>query len=158
MSDGGGFGVAASAVLQMGRSMNGQDDPSSPHGIFQMAHQIPIAPPQLTLTAGAGALQLPDLLAVKTGYMWSVRRLVGSLFTAGTVSVYKNGAVVGGVLIGGEPLFTFPSAGTYTFGRGEMLLDQGDSLCISATGITGSVQINGAADCFERWLLPKYIG
>jgi len=158
VSSSGGFGVAAAAVLQMGQRQDG--DPSvTPSGkMFLNLHQVPIVAPQMSLTGGAGSLQLADLLSPKAGFMWSVRRLVGSLFTAGTVTVYKNGAVVGGTAIGGEPLFTFPSAGTYTFGRGEILLDQNDQLVISATGITGSVQINGSADCFERWLLPAYLG
>jgi hypothetical protein len=156
VTEGGGFGVAAAAVLQMGQQ---DSDPAlTPSGkMFLNLHQVPIIAPQIPLTAGAGAIQFADLLSPKAGFMWSLRRLVGTLFTAGTVTVYKNGYVAGGVAVGGEPLFTFPSAGTYTFGRGEILLDQNDQLVIAATGITGSVQINGSADCFERWLLPSYL-
>jgi hypothetical protein len=60
-------------------------------------------------------------------------------------------------------MLPFASAGTFTFGRGEVLLDQNDQLILVCTGITlasgyGGVQLNGAADNFERWLLPDYLG
>jgi hypothetical protein len=152
-----GFGIFAGASAIMAERQAARQDQAAMEK-FQALHQIPIAQVQIPLTAGAGVYQMPDLLAPKAGYMWSVRRLVGALFTAGTVTVYKNGFVSGGVLVGGEYLFTFPSAGTYTFGRGEILLDAGDNLIYTATGITGLAQVGGSADCFERWLLPKYLG
>lgn len=124
---------------------------------LQAIRQIPIATPQIPLTAGAGALAMPDLVMAKTGYNWSIRRMVAVGFTAGTVTVWKNGIITGTAVTAGEQLFTFPSAGTYTFGRGEMLLNEEDALVFSATGITGIVQLNGAADCFETWLLADYL-
>lgn len=110
--------------------------------------QVPLTAPQAN---AAGVIDSPDLLAVKTGYFWSVRRLTLSGFTAGTAVVYLNG-------VGGEPVVPFAAAATYTFGRGELLMHPGDRLVVQATGITGYVQLNGAADCFLAWYLPWYIG
>lgn len=100
---------------------------------------------------GSGTLDQPDQLQAKTGYYWGIRRLVASGWTAGSVTIYKNAA-------GGEILVTYPGPATFTFGRGEMLLNPGDRMVVVAAGITGSVQVNGAADCFESWYLPYYIG
>jgi hypothetical protein len=132
--------------------------------LFEQLHQVPIGPQYIPIAAGAGVLQMPDQLAPKAGFMWSVRRLTVSGFTAGTVVAYKNGAVVGGAAVGGgEPMIPFAAAGVFTCGRGEELFDQNDQIIFVATGITLSagfagVQVNGAADCFERWLLPDYLG
>jgi hypothetical protein len=114
----------------------------------QVIRQIPITAPQAN---AAGIIDVPDLLAVKTGYFWGVRRLTLSGFTAGTAVVYLNSIL-------GEPVAPFSQAGTATFGRGELLMHPGDRLVVAATGITGYVQLNGAADCAELWYLPYYIG
>lgn len=164
MSEGGGFGVAALAVAAMGRQPAG---PYGPGGDYcdraEQLHQIPIGAIQIPISAGAGVYQMNDLLMPKAGYMWSVRRLTASGYTAGSVIAYKGGAIVGGAYTGGGDPFPFSAAGALTIGRGELLLDQGDALVFVATGITlsagvGGIQINGAADCFERWKLPDYIG
>lgn len=110
--------------------------------------QVPLTAPQAN---AAGIIDYPDLLAVKTGYYWSVRRLALSGFTAGTALVCLNG-------VGGEPVAAFAQAAVFTFGRGELLMHPGDRLVVAATGITGTVQLNGAADCFLSWYLPWYIG
>jgi hypothetical protein len=117
----------------------------------QVIRQIPLAAPQISLTSGAGVLDIPDALAAKTGYNWSVRRLSCNGFTAGTVLVTKNSAA-------GELMTAFPAAGVQTFGRGELVLNPGERLVFSASGITGFVQIGGAADCLESWYLPTYLG
>ena len=41
-----------------------------------------------------------------------------------------------------------------------MLIHPGSQLIFSAlaSGITGTIQIYGAADMFESWYLPYYIG
>jgi hypothetical protein len=152
-ADGSGFdlGVFASIGASLSRVASMMEDREQRRlKLFQQIHQVPILPPQITLTAGAGTLQLNDMLAPKAGYMWSLRRITANGFSAGTVTAYKDAS-------GGEILFTFPSAGTYTFGRGEMLLDQNSPVVFVAAGITGTVQIAGAADNFERWLLPEYL-
>jgi hypothetical protein len=116
--------------------------------MVQAVRQIPITAPQAN---AAGLIDYPDLLAVKTGYYWGVRRLTLSGFSAGTANVYLNS-------VNGELLAPFAQAGVATFGRGEALLHPGDRLVVQATGITGVVQLAGAADCFEQWYLPYYIG
>ena len=164
MTDGGGFGVAAGAVLQMQKAAARDPGGRGRARLFEQLHQVPVGAVQVPLSGGAGAYQMPDLLSPKAGYMWGIRRLTASGYTAGTVVAYKNGAVVGGGYVGGgEPVAPWAAAATLTFGRGELLLDQNDQLIFVCTGITlssgyGGVQVNGAADCFERWLLPEYMG
>jgi len=114
----------------------------------QVIRQVPLAPPQAN---AAGVIDSPQSLRAPDGYYWSVRRLTLSGFTAGTAVVYLNG-------LGGEPVAPFAEAATFTFGRGELLLHPGDRLVVQASGITGYVQLNGAADAFESWYLPWYIG
>jgi hypothetical protein len=132
-------------------------------GHLETLHQVPIGAIQVPISGGNGVFQMNDLLSVRAGYMWSVRRLTASGYTAGSVTVFKGGAVVGGAYTGGGDPFPFSAAGAATIGRAELLLDQGDALIVVCTGITLSagfagVQINGAADCFERWYLPHYLG
>jgi hypothetical protein len=167
VSNGGGFGVAAGAVGMMAQAPapRSHDDGNRR---FARLHQVPIGPCAIPISGGAGVLQLNDLLSVRAGFMWSIRRATTSGYTAGTVALYKGGFVTGtGANAvysgGGEPILPFAAAGVYTVGRGEGLLDQGDALIAVATGITLSagytwVQLNGAADCFEREFLPQYLG
>jgi hypothetical protein len=136
--------------------------------LFEQLHQVPITCPDIAINTGAGVLQMADTLSPKAGYMWSIRRITATGFSAGTVLAYKNGAVIGNganaTALGGEAVAPFASAGVLTFGRGELLLDQNDQLIWTATGITlnagnaAGIQVGGAADCFERWLLPEYLG
>lgn len=119
--------------------------------MMTVIRQVPLSTPQMTLNAGAGTIDIPDLLMVRTGYYWSVRRLTLSGWSAGSVTVWKNNA-------GGEVLLAFPVPSTATLGRGEVLLEPGARLTVTAAGITGSVQMYGAADMFEDWYLPYYLG
>ena len=122
--------------------------------LAQALRQGPITAAAMTLAGGAGVIDLPDLLAVKTGYYWSVRRLTLTGWTAGSVTVALNATAA----LGGEPVAPFPTPAVFTYGRGELLMHPGDRLVISATGITGSVILDGAADIFEQWYLPYYLG
>ena len=111
--------------------------------------QVPIVSNQ---QVGSGILDQADALMAKTGYIWSVRRLTCYGFSAGTVTVFKNSAL-------GEPVAPFLTSGAvFTLGRGELLLMPGERLVAVGTGITGTFQLAGAADCFESWYLPNYIG
>jgi|SRR5271166_734094 len=163
--DGGGFGVAAAAVAMIGQKAADRynDRMAKPQSNFEVLHQVPVGAIQVPISGGAGVFQMNDLLMPKAGYMWSIRRLTASGYTAGSVIAFKGGAVVGGAYTGGGDPFPFSAGGSATIGRAELLLDQGDPLIIVCTGITLSagfagVQINGAADCFERWYLPHYLG
>lgn len=119
--------------------------------MLQVIRQVPIAPPQMALSGGAGTIDQPDILQAKSGYCWSVRRLAITGFSAGTVTVCLNSAL-------GEPIALYATAGVELIGRGEMLLHPMDRLVFVGATITGNVQVNGSADCFESWYLPQYIG
>jgi hypothetical protein len=163
--DTGGFGVFASVAATMAKAAQHRYTDSNDRRtqLFQRMHQVPIGAIQVPIAGGAGVFQMNDLLMPKAGYMWSVRALTASGYSAGSVIVYKGGMIVGGAYTGGgDPRSPFAAAATNTFGRGEFLLDQGDALIVVCSGITlnanqPGVQINGAADCFERWLLPEYL-
>ena len=103
----------------------------------------------VVLSGGAGTYDQPDQMQAKTGYIWSIRRLTVTGFSAGTVTAFRNN-------VNGEQLVPYPVAATYTFGKGEMKLMPNDRVIISATGITGTVTFYGEADCFESWLYPFY--
>src|SRR5580658_1959559 len=159
------FGSIGESLSRMASMMENRENRR--RKLFEQLHQVPITCPDIPINSGAGVLQMPDTLSPKAGYMWSIRRLAATGFTAGTVLGYKNGFVTGNganaVANGGEAVAPFSQAEVLTFGRGELLLDQNDQLIWTAASITLSVagssgiQIGGAADCFERWLLPEYL-
>jgi hypothetical protein len=160
------FGKIGDSLARVASMMENREERR--RKLFEQLHQVPIACPDIPINSSAGVLQMPDMLSPKAGYMWSVRRLTTTGYSAGTVLGYKNGIVLGtganATAVGGEAVAPFASAGVLTFGRGELLMDQNDQLIFTATGITLSVagssgiQVGGAADCFERWLLPEYLG
>lgn len=102
------------------------------------------------LVAGASTIN-PSVIGPDIGYYWSIRKLAAVGFTAGTVNTYVDA-------VNGEPIVPFPQAGVATFGKMEQLINPNSSVAVSATGITGTVQIWGKADQFEAWLLPWYGG
>jgi hypothetical protein len=105
----------------------------------------------ITLIAGAGTEDQPDKLQAKTGYVWGIRRLTVSGFTAGSVTVFLNSPL-------GEPIMTYPAAAIATYARSEQVMMPGDRLILVATGITGTVNYWGRADCMESWYFPHYQG
>lgn len=115
---------------------------------MEVIRQVPIVTGQLT---SGIAYDQPDQLQAKTGFMWSVRRLTCQGFTAGTVTTYRNSTA-------GEVIAPFPNAASFTYGRGEILLNPGDKMIFLAAGLTGTAQVYGSADCFEEWYLPFYLG
>jgi hypothetical protein len=114
----------------------------------QRVYQYPLTPNLIPLIGGAGILQEPTQYGPPVGFMWSIRRLTITGYTAGTVTPYLDGI---------EPI-AFPAAGTYFIGRGELLLDNGQQLTFVATGITGTPMVFGVADAFPRDELPAYLG
>jgi hypothetical protein len=168
-----GVGIDLSVFARIGESLGRvatmmENRENRRRKLFEQLHQVPITCPDIAINAGAGALMMADTLSPKAGYMWSIRRLATTGYTGGTVLGYKNGMVTGtganAVAVGGEAVAPFAQAGVLTFGRGELLLDQNDQLIWTATGITlaagntAGIQVGGSADCFERWLLPEYLG
>jgi hypothetical protein len=165
-----GFTLAGAAEIAAGFGADmaekmGLDGPDRRHQLYMQMHQVPVSIPLLVPNTGVAVVVANDQMGPLTGYTWSLRRVMATGYTAGTVAIYRNAAQIGygaaGQLVG-ELLFTFPQAGTYTFGRGEMLLSPDDSLSLLATGVTLSagvtgIQVTGAADQFETWLLPDYL-
>ena len=149
----GGFDLAG--ILAIGDKYREDRIAKSGKKLYESMHQVPISAPQIPITAGAGTLQIYDGLGPTTGFCWSVRMLNAQGFSAGTINVYRN-------ISGGELLFTFPQAGTFTFGRGEMMLQPDDTMVFVAAGITTTTgfngpQIGGRADCFIQELQPEYL-
>jgi hypothetical protein len=123
--------------------------------------QIPFAG-SIAISGGNGALDLPDSMQAKSGFVWGIRRLAVQGYSAGVVTAYRNGvvsAVTG--LNPGEPVLPYPVAAVNTLGKGQLLLMPNDRLCFGAVGVTaatGQVSVWGVADCFEAWYLPYYLG
>lgn len=118
--------------------------------LSQEIYQQPFTPLQIPLVAGGGTLDLPGQLSPQRGFMWCVRRLTLSGYTAGSVVPWIDDF---------EPIL-LPNSGaaqTVFIGKAEWLLDSGQRLKFIASGITGTVQVNGAADVFPRNLLPIYL-
>ena len=165
-----GFGDAA-RTIRGGHDHGDGADPvpfsDARNRLYRNMHQVPIAAPLIVITSGAGVLTTAtDLLGPNTGFHWSVRRLNLSGYTAGNVTVYRNATqtnfTAGSVAVTGEILLPPSPAGTFTFGRGEVLLEPDDSLIFAASGITlaagsAGVSVIGSADQFESWLLPDYL-
>ena len=152
------FGVSLAASLDgLAARVGGLCDRLDREALFRARanesyRQVPIVI-NIPLTAGATtAMQAnPSSHGPPTGYYWSIRKLAAVSFTAGSVNTYIDNTA-------GEPLVPFPAAAVNTFGKGEMMMHPGSRIAVSATGITGLVQIWGQADQFETWLLPWYIG
>lgn len=100
------------------------------------------------IVVGSTGLEQSNRLGPQLGFMWSIRRITLAGWSGGTVGAWINNI---------EPI-PFAQAGMYTFGRGELLLNSGEHFTIQASGYTGTVQLFGAADVFESWYLPYYIG
>jgi hypothetical protein len=120
----------------------------------QEYQQIPFVI-NLPIAAGAGSLNPVPATGPDVGYWWSIRRLSATGFSAGTVILFIDSTA-------GEPVATFTGAaiGTYvtTYGKGHQMLHPGSNLAITATGITGTVVVYGAADLIATAVMPWYAG
>lgn len=143
------LGFAADIAVQLGRVADGLQ--AAERYRVRCMGALQRVPVVSTVVEGSGTIDQPDALGAKTGYYWSIRRLTCYGFSAGLVTVYRN-------IAGGEPLVPYPQTGVATFGRGEMMLAPGERMIAVGTGITGSFQLVGEADCFESWYLPEYVG
>ena len=119
--------------------------------VAQEVHWFTIPPQAITLSAGAGTLNVPTMLGPRTGRYWDVRRISCTGFTAGTVTVYlsQNGA---------EQVAVFSTAGILLNGKAQIFLGANDALYFSAASITGSVTVSIAgieisAPCIGDYLL-----
>jgi hypothetical protein len=110
--------------------------------------QVPV---YATAVAGSATITQPATLGPPTGHYWSVRRLSGTGFSAGTVTVYINSSA-------GEPVAQFASGGApQLYNRGGILLHPQDYLVIVGGTITGDELVLGAADQFPDWYLSEYL-
>jgi hypothetical protein len=130
---------------------------------MNVIRQIPFAG-SIPIAGGFGALDQPDSMQAKAGFVWGVRRLTVQGFSAGTVTAYRNGYMTAATgLNPGEPVLPYPAPAVNTLGKGQLLLMPNDRINFGATGITlasgyGQIQIWGVADCMESWYLPYYLG
>ena len=102
-----------------------------------------IDPIPVVLSAGAGTLDVPQLLRPTLGRYWDIQSVAAQGFTAGTVNGYINGSATSGAS-SGRLIAPFPTAGVLTFGSGPPALLRGgqDRLVFVAAGITGTVLIS----------------
>jgi hypothetical protein len=118
----------------------------------QIYRQIPFVI-NLTISSSAGSLNPVPACGPPIGYFWSIRRFSATGFTAGTVILFIDST-------SGEPIETFTGAsiGSYiqTYGKGHQVMHPGSNLAITATGITGTVTVYGAADQLETAYFPAY--
>lgn len=82
--------------------------------------------------------------------MLGIRWLTVSGFTSGNVTISADNLC--------PPIVQTSTPGTFTFGKGDIILETGEGLWVTVTGITGSVQLWGKNDELENWYLPWYLG
>lgn len=121
--------------------------------IMQAIRQLPLIAPQAVTVNGVLGIDSPDNLKAKTGWYWDIKRLTLTGWSAGTVTVYLNGALSAP----GEPIEFFATPGRQVYGKGHQLMHPDDRLIVIGTGITGFVQLNGAVTAVEAWYLPQYL-
>lgn len=140
------LGKLAAALDRMDRS-----DGQTRDSLRRMLWPVPITGPAMVLTAGAGTINVPDLLGPHDGYYWDVRRVTVASFTAGTVTAYLN------YVADANQLFTYTQPGTLVFGSGSLILSDTDALVFTGSGITGNVTISGQAINVPSSLLSDYL-
>jgi hypothetical protein len=118
--------------------------------LIQEIHPFSVPAQGITLTAGAGTLDQPNLLGPRTGRAWDVRRMSVTGFTAGTVTVCQTQA-------NADVLAVFSSAGVLLNGKAQLLVNAGDRMIFVASGITGSVTVSIAGIDISATLLGDYL-
>lgn len=81
----------------------------------------------VALSSGAGSLDVPQLYGPTLGRMWDIHSIIAANFTAGTVQVQRNAI---------DPAGFFSAAGELTYGKNQQVLQHGDRLTFTASGIT----------------------
>lgn len=116
--------------------------------LYQLLHLAPITGAMI-LAGGAGTLDQADRYGPKDGYLWDLRRVTVSGFTAGTVTMYRNDT-------NGAQLAQWTTPGEWTWSTAQWLKMR-DRLIWVATGITGTVVIDGEAIEVSNQVLPEYL-
>lgn len=143
----GWYAMAGAALGQIQAAQAAQSRPR-PRVPWLSCHPVPILG-AIQLAAGAGTLDQPDMYGPKDPYWWDLRRLTLWGWTAGTVTVYLNNP-------NGTPLATATTPGEFTWSA-QHLLTPRDRMVFSATGITGTVEIDGQAIEIETPWLSDYL-
>jgi hypothetical protein len=142
-------GGIAELIVAIGHlASQAKPGPVRPRIPWEACHPIgPIG--ALTITAGAGKFDTPDLLGPHDPYWWDLRRFAAWGFTAGTVNLFKNDT-------NGTQLGSLTAPGNITWSAQELLAPR-DRLIVVASGVTGVVQFEvRAVEVESRWL-PEYL-
>jgi hypothetical protein len=154
---GAGLQVSADFELMLGRVLERQaqrDHDSWKRRRLELAAAIfpfSINPLLMTLAAGAGTLDVHQALGVRDGFALDVKLLVAASFTAGSVSVFRQGAA------DMNQRGFFPSAGTLTYGGQSLMVMPGERLVLTATGITGNVTVSGDVILVRQDYVGEYL-
>jgi len=125
--------------------------------LIRSIHPVSVGQFPVTLSGGAGGLDLPDLLGPHGGYVWDVHAVIVSGFTAGSVAMFTGGTPLSAAQAGqGNLEFNFSSAGQLTYGKLQLPLMPNDRLTFWATGITGAVNVKVRAVEMEVAAFPEY--
>jgi len=122
--------------------------------LWQACRPIPGIPLPV-IAAGTNILDMPELLAPRTGYWWDVKTVVAATFTAGSVNVYLGGS--GAAPQDSQLALVFPSAGAYQMGTGQLLVPPGERLIFKTVGTTGNTTPWLTAIEVADWALPAYL-
>jgi hypothetical protein len=146
--DGGGAQAAVGGTLEvvLGRVAKALDRQTQrDQRLSQLVNVVPI----VGALNGNGTLDYADRYGPTDGFLWDVRRITVSGFSAGTVTVYKND-------VNSTALWVFPSVGEKLWSSQQWLRAR-DRLIFVAAGITGNVQVDGNAHLVSEQLLAEYI-
>jgi hypothetical protein len=142
-------GILARLDLLLGRmEQDSQPRETQPRTPWQACHPVPIQG-QITISGGAGTLDVPDLYGPHDSFWWDLRQLAVWGFTAGTVTVFRNSA-------SGPQIASTTVPGEFTWSA-QHLLGPRDRLIFVASGITGVVNVDGQAIEIETAWLPDYL-
>jgi hypothetical protein len=133
-------GVSFQILGALSASINGlsaqiQQERTHRERLTQALHPFVVSQQAITLSAGAGTLDQPNLLGPRTGKFWDLRRISCTGFSAGTVTVYLSQPSA-------DVLSVFSTAGVLLLGKAHIILGGNDRLYFSAASITGSVTIS----------------
>jgi len=101
--------------------------------VTSLAQSItPIANIAAPAAFSTGIIKSPETLGPKTGQAWLVQRMTAANFTAGTVAVYRDSHNAPQ-----NQIVAFTQAGTYLFGKTQIILIPGQQLVINTANATG---------------------
>ena len=141
--------VMADLSLNLGRVADEMERERKRRERFATALHI-IEVNSLSISAASQTLDKGDIMGPRTGKVWDVTWMSCATFTAGTIAVYKDGAV------DSNKRFVFTQAGVWE--PSQFLLQRGQRMIlVSDSNFAGTAQISFAAVEFDEWLLPDYL-